>query len=176
LPALKPPPELCYRLNSEGICHRVMTELFSNIARQQEKPRVRLRLAQIEAAMALALAWVLVFVVPFRWTVLLFGAAVTPGQVEAADISSADIARALGVAQLVNRMDRRLPWHNTCLVRALAGRLLLARRGLRGGIVRLGVSSKEGRISAHAWLMMGATILLGGAEAAGFEPLADIAG
>jgi hypothetical protein len=140
---------------------------------------VRLYLAYLEAILALALAWVLVFLLPAHWTLPLFGTAKksAAGTAEdmAAGVSPAALARARGVATLLNRMDRRLPWHNTCLVRALAGRMMLARRGIRGGVVRFGVSLEEGKLGAHAWLMLGEVTLLGGAEAGGFAPIADLA-
>lgn len=140
---------------------------------------MRLRLAYLEAILALALAWVLVFLMPARWSLPLFGTArkSAAGNEAVMDASAfpAALARARGVAVLLNRMDRRLPWHNTCLVRALAGRMMLARRGIRGGVVRFGVSLDDGKLGAHAWLMLGDVTLLGGAEAGGFAPIADLA-
>ncbi len=55
---------------------------------------------------------------------------------------------------------RNLPWNCVCLPRAIAGKLLLARRGFESTI-RLGVGLKEGALSAHAWLEVGPTILIG---------------
>ncbi|WP_445682406.1 lasso peptide biosynthesis B2 protein [Radicibacter daui] len=137
---------------------------------------MRLRLAYLEAALALAVAWAMVFVVPVRWTLPLFGTArkSVDDASSSQPLSPAEMARARGVAVLLNRMDRRLPWHNTCLVRALAGRMMLARRGIRGGVVRFGVGFEGGKLAAHAWLILADVTLLGGAEAGDFKPLADL--
>lgn len=140
-------------------------------------------LLNIEVVLALALAWALVFVAPFRWTCWLFGAVSAPRQDaaygdaaygDAVNGERGDLARAWVVTRRLKRAADRLPWSSTCLVRALAARILLARRGVRGATVRLGVRKEEGRIEAHAWLVLGATILLGGDGAETFEPLADL--
>ncbi len=56
---------------------------------------------------------------------------------------------------------RNLPWNCVCLPRAIAGKLLLARRGYRSTI-RIGVRLSDGALSAHAWLEIGQITLLGG--------------
>lgn len=130
--------------------------------------------ARMEAIAALVLAWVLVFVVPFRWTKRLFGTVSPPrpDQITNADLAQ---ARAVAVTRRLQRIANEMPWKSTCLVRALAGHLLLERRGLRGAVVRLGVSMENGRVSAHAWLVFGPDVLLGGESMDGFTPLADLA-
>lgn len=122
-----------------------------------------------EAAAALGLAWLLVFVLPFRFVAGLLGLE-RSGGVPADDVP-ADQIRARAVAGRVLRVARRLP-PTTCLVRALAGWLMLRRRGI-GALVRLGVRSESGRVSAHAWLVLGQRVLMGGEEAGGFQPIAD---
>ena len=69
-------------------------------------------------------------------------------------------------------MAGRLPWHSTCLVLAVALRLMLARRGIPA-VIRLGVRKVEGGLSAHAWLLVGGEAVLGAGEASSFQPLAD---
>jgi hypothetical protein len=65
------------------------------------------------------------------------------------------IAWAVGVA------GRILP-ENTCLVRALAAQVLLARRG-HPSELRVGVASGSGRaFEAHAWLEWNGQVLIGG--------------
>lgn len=122
-----------------------------------------------EAAAALGLAWLLVFVLPFRFVASLLGLE-RSGGVQAVDVP-ADQIRARAVAGRVVRAAQRLP-HTTCLVRALAGWLMLRRRGITA-LVRLGVRSDDGTVSAHAWLMLGQAVLMGGEEAGGFQPIAD---
>jgi hypothetical protein len=137
---------------------------------------MKARLAELEAVAALALAWVLVFVVPFRWTRRLFGTLSAPEPIGDADIPPADLARARAVTGRLRRRADRLPWPSTCLVRALAGRMLLSRRGLTGAIVRLGIRRGDERcIDAHAWLILGPAILLGGAKVDTYRALGDLA-
>jgi hypothetical protein len=84
------------------------------------------------------------------------------------------LARARAMAVRTRRVAEALPWHSTCLAQAVAGRLLLARRGIRGGAIRFGVRKADGDLQAHAWLILGGTILMGGEEAGAYVPLADL--
>lgn len=129
-------------------------------------------LRRIETVLALALAWVLVFVVPLRRTQALLRRLSAPATATCADRSDS----ACAVARRVVWIADRLPWHSTCLVRAIAGFLLLARRRVGGVSIRIGVRRAEGRIDAHAWLLRGAEILLGGGETDTYAPLADLGG
>lgn len=126
---------------------------------------------KLETAAALAVAWVVVFVVPARWARDRLVAAAGPGSVgsEKAD------ARAAAAARRVARLAPRMPFATTCLVRAVAGALLLRRRGLRDVTIRLGVRRSGGTLEAHAWLIHGGVVLLGGGETLdGYTPLADL--
>jgi len=126
-----------------------------------------------ETLIALALAWVLVFVLPFRVLSRLLGEGAPR---DAPPIGPEAENRARGVARRVRRWAPRFPLgKTTCLVRAVAGWLLLARRGISGQI-RFGVRKEQGVVFAHAWLMVGREILLGGDEAEGFHPIADLGG
>lgn len=130
-------------------------------------------LLTLETVLALTLAWGAVFLLPFRWTQMLLGRAYPAGAV--IPISEPpQMSRALWVGIRVRRTADRLPWHSTCLVRAIAGQLLLKRRGIHGGLIRLGVKKEDGTLAAHAWLIYGPQILLGGDEAEAYTPLSDI--
>lgn len=127
--------------------------------------------------LALMLAWGLVFLVPLRWLRRLLGTVGAPSDLPGAVTDPRILARAHGVAWRIDRVDAGLPWHSTCLVRAVAGMLLLRRRGIGGAAIRFGVRKREGALEAHAWRLLGGTILLGGEEAAnGYVPLADMTG
>ncbi len=133
---------------------------------------MRARLFRLEAALALCVAWLLVFRLPFRLTARLFGGvSPDPGPALAgADPQSAPIlARARGVGRMVDAMAARLPWHSSCLVRCVAGRMMLTRRRIPAHIV-FGVALDDGVMTAHAWLVTGGEALIGGAEADGFTP------
>jgi hypothetical protein len=132
--------------------------------------RIRYWLGAVETVLALGIAWALVFVVPFRWTARWFGGAVAPSS--RAMLPAKRIANARYVAKRLQRVAAHMPWRTTCLVRALAGSLLLRRRGTPATI-RFGVNRADGGFSAHAWLVVGDTIVLGADNAPGFRPLAD---
>jgi hypothetical protein len=68
------------------------------------------------------------------------------------------------------RVSRRLPWESSCLVRALAGRRMLRRRGIPCKI-HFGVNRDGEALRAHAWLQAGAEIVCGEEEAASYTPL-----
>ncbi len=133
-------------------------------------------LLRIETAIALHVAWVLVFVVPLRVTRRLFGAMEAPGDGDGAMAppQGKPFERAKDMARRLRRVADRLPWHSTCLVRAVAGQMLLTRRGIGGGSIRFGVRKQDGKLEAHAWLLLGGVALIGGEEAEGYLPLADL--
>ncbi|OJX67175.1 lasso peptide biosynthesis B2 protein [Magnetospirillum sp. 64-120] len=131
-------------------------------------------LARSEAVLALLAAKTAVRLLPFRFSAALFGKAAVPCST-ATDLDARQLARARAVTGRLRRVANRLPWASTCLERAFAGRMLLARRHLPGGVVRLGVRLDAGRPQAHAWLLVGDHILLGEDEMDGFTPLADLA-
>ncbi len=123
-----------------------------------------------ETAIALVIAQILVFGLPFRLTARFFRQR-RPGEAPNAEEPGLT-GRAIG--RRVARVADRLPWKSTCLVRALAGSLLLARRGVASHI-RFGVRKEDGKLAAHAWLMTGdVTVLGGGPEMDGYVPLADL--
>jgi hypothetical protein len=130
------------------------------------------RLRVIEAIAVLTAARLALLVLPFSWI------AGATGRVEgghandrprqaATDRVSREVRGALRAGV------RRLPWRTTCLVRAMAGRLMLAMRGTPSTIV-LGVAAHGDTMSAHAWLMAGDGCVCGGREAQRFRPLAAI--
>lgn len=73
----------------------------------------------------------------------------------------ADASELARISLLVPIAARRIP-HATCLTQALAGKILLGWRGKRSTI-RIGVRPDgEGGLDAHAWLLSGEAIVLGG--------------
>lgn len=87
---------------------------------------------------------------------------------------SEQIQQAERIAVLIEGAARRLPWRSTCLIKALAGWQLLRQQGLNAHI-QLGVQQHpETGLGAHAWLVLGEKILLGGKEAPGFREIAKM--
>jgi hypothetical protein len=122
---------------------------------------------------ALLLLWVIrvgLWVVPFR--VLrdrLYRLSDAPAEVRRDDAESGPSPERIGWA--VAAASRYVP-RATCLVQALAGRLLLERQGhpasLRIGVAR---DDERGRFEAHAWLECRGRVVLGGARHDRYQPL-----
>jgi hypothetical protein len=65
-------------------------------------------------------------------------------------------------AFFIPRMAKRVPWRSDCLVQALAGQAWLAAGGIASEI-RVGVGKPDAHLfEAHAWLIAGGHVLLGG--------------
>jgi hypothetical protein len=80
--------------------------------------------------------------------------------------------RAARIAFVIRRTAVRLPWRADCLVQALAGQAMLLRRGISSTIAVGTARHPDGRFEAHAWLVQGTAVILGG-DIARFEPLLD---
>jgi hypothetical protein len=76
----------------------------------------------------------------------------------AAAAANADMDRVL---RAIHAIARRVP-RATCLTRALAAMLMLARHG-HAATLRLGVAKEDGRVSAHAWLESEGRTIMDGA-------------
>jgi hypothetical protein len=82
-------------------------------------------------------------------------------------------ARVLRIGWAVRAAALRVP-QATCLTRALAVQLLLAREGY-ASTLRIGVARQEqGEFAAHAWVEIGGCALVGGRGAHGYRPLPDV--
>jgi hypothetical protein len=76
------------------------------------------------------------------------------------------------IAFVIPRLALRLPWRADCLVQALAGQAMLLRRGIASTIAVGTAKHPDGRFEAHAWLVRGEEVILGG-DIARFAPLID---
>lgn len=96
-------------------------------------------------------------VVPFRRFQGLLG---TPGPRDARpEAPPAPAPGALAVARAIHRAAKAHP--DTCLAQALAGRVMLRRRGLPS-TVSLGARRGDGDFAFHAWLRSGGVLLTAG--------------
>ncbi len=76
--------------------------------------------------------------------------------------SSAPDATIARIAYVLPRLSDRLPWRSDCLIQAIAGQNWLRSLG-EAGEIQIGVENpKDGEFGAHAWLMLGETIVTGG--------------
>lgn len=91
------------------------------------------------------------------------------------DISEKITAKKMGIALLVvkviNGLETRTPWKNTCLVKALATHKMLKKRQINHKI-HIGVAPKlNNYFEAHAWLSIENEIILGGKNLSGFHEI-----
>lgn len=88
------------------------------------------------------------------------------------EVMNRDMYWALRASYETNRIANKTPWDSKCLVRALAARRILIRRGVHTTLY-LGVrnSDDEYRIGAHAWLRCGTFYVTGG-DGKGFAMVA----
>ena len=118
---------------------------------------------------ALTFAKLAVRVIPFDRLGSLTGLPAPAGDAALPPRSRDPIAASIGYA--VRRGSRRLPWYSSCLVRVIAGRLMLRRRGVPSTLV-FGVAKRNNELLAHAWLVANGGIVCGGREARDFRPIA----
>lgn len=120
----------------------------------------------LRVLVALLWATVLVRLVPARyWLPRL------DGPVGRAAVASEPLPVALG--RIVPAVARRLPWNCSCLIQAVAGKQVLRHYGVASTLclgVRPGEVS-EAEMRAHAWLTVGAEIVLGAEAATGYRTL-----
>lgn len=132
------------------------------------------RWALVEAMLSLVLAR-MSLLIPFRWFARLLGR-LEPGIDRSIAVLSADERyAALGVRRAVLRVADRLPWQSSCLVRALAARMMLRRRHLPS-VLQFGVGRTPRELSAHAWVRCGEIDVVGAETAADFAPIAAFRG
>src|SRR5262245_32537194 len=80
-----------------------------------------------------------------------------------------NVVREVGWA--VRAAAPKTPWKSACLAQAIAGKSMLARRGVRA-TVHLGVvKDGAGDLAAHAWLCADDIVITGGAKARKFKPV-----
>ena len=134
------------------------------------RPRRGSRRVALEALCFLVLAWVTVRMVPFRRWGRLLGPRV---EGESPERSVSTDAATRHVRWGVQSVVQHLPWHSTCLMQALAGRLMLRRRGIASQLVLAARPGSAGALEAHAWLTACDGIVLGERESGDYQPLAQ---
>jgi hypothetical protein len=126
----------------------------------------------LEALVALTMAHLALQVFPFAWIVSAAGHA-GAGRADDRSRRVTTDPVALNVRRALRAGARRLPWRATCLTKALAGKMMLVRRGTPSTLV-FGVAADGRTVSAHAWLTTATGTVCGSREAQRFRPLAVI--
>jgi hypothetical protein len=137
-----------------------------------------LRLRVLEAAVTLTAVQLLVRIVPFsllsrlleRVAARCLRKCLRRGRSSDRPATAPD-PRVPSISRAIAAAACRLPWPSTCLTQAIAGRLMLAWRGVPAALV-IGVRKDAGVFAAHAWLLCADGIVCGGTEAPEYHPIA----
>ncbi|HKX07774.1 MAG TPA: lasso peptide biosynthesis B2 protein [Stellaceae bacterium] len=125
----------------------------------------------VEAIACLAVARLLMLL-PFRHVAPLLGPLRPAEGSWSAALDAEGSAAAIAVRRALARVAQRLPWEASCLVRAIAGRMMLQRRGVPS-ILHLGArSGHQAELAAHAWLSCGDVHVTGAEIADQYTPIA----
>jgi hypothetical protein len=133
----------------------------------------RERSALYEAAFCLVCARLLLLV-PFRRVAPFLGRAepvnaARPVPVPA--LSEEQRREAVAVRRALLRISRHLPWHSSCLVCAIAGRMMLRHRHMPS-LLQLGARiDSPVALAAHAWLRSGDVDVSGADVASQYSPI-----
>jgi len=163
----KPDKAVKFPLSAEGMSYIAKFFRFS-IAEQR---------LLLEAATLLGLARLAIIALPFRWVAAVLGERRThildASGANSEKITALPVSR---VAWAIWLTGRHTPWRSNCLAKAVAGRLMLRRRGI-GSTLYFGMAKdEEGKFEAHAWLSSDGVILTGGAESDRYSVLAEFVG
>ena len=86
-------------------------------------------------------------------------------------IGANQMRTALMIVKVINGLESRTPWKNTCLVKALAVHKILQKKKIIHKIY-IGVAPKpNNHFEAHAWLSVGTEVILGGENLDGFHEI-----
>jgi hypothetical protein len=128
------------------------------------------RVLLLEAATLLAVARVLVHTVKFERFATRLG---SHGAQSAEEESASALAVAQRVRWAVETAARNIPFEAVCLPQAIAGKLMLRRRGIASTLY-LGVA-RDPDLKAHAWLRAGPLIVTGAKGRLGFSVISTFA-
>lgn len=127
----------------------------------------------LEAALWLGIARLATLVLPFRWIAPLLGRKMAESAPGAGAVPAIMLDR---VSWAVAAASRNLPWKCACLAQALAGKVMLQRRGVPSTLYLGLAKSGEAGLQAHAWLRCGERILTGRQGMEGFTVITSFAG
>ncbi len=130
------------------------------------------RLLLFEAALCLGVARLAILLLPFRWLAPRFGARMAESAAEEPGIGGGLAGR---LAWAVRVSSRYAPWQTRCLVRAVAAKLMLKRRGLPSTLYLGLAKDGDGELTAHAWLRCGGSTLTGGRVGREYQVIAKFA-
>lgn len=126
----------------------------------------------VEAVLLLGVARIAVLTLPFRRVVRVLA-------MQKLDVPKQEgpqhVTKARRIGRMIQEASRHLPWECRCLVQAIAGKLMLVRRGITS-TVYIGVAKDEHKgFNAHAWLSSRAVTVTGGRGHERFSVIAHFA-
>lgn len=131
------------------------------------------RVLLAEAMVCLGIARLALMVVPFRRIAPYLGRQQCETPLAEASGQPASLCR---IARAVSRVSPHTPWHNACLVQAIAAKMMLRRRGIPSTLY-LGVMKHAATgFAAHAWLRSGGVVLTGALGRERFTVISTFAG
>lgn len=116
-----------------------------------------MKLLVFETVFLLLFARIMIIGTPYRIWKRLLGTRVRQASFAGEDIDLRAVRR---ISFWINRIAPHLPLHCSCLAQAIAGKIMLERRGI-SPTVYLGVKNNA-KIEAHAWLMVNDIPVTGG--------------
>jgi len=127
------------------------------------------KLIIIEAFFFTALSRFYILFVPFRRVAARMGKLMHE---TAKDIEYEKLIIARQIALLIEKVSNYTPWESKCLVMALTGQKMLKKRKIPSTLY-LGIKKeKADKLSAHAWLRCGNSVILGEKERSGYTTVA----
>lgn len=112
----------------------------------------------LEAILWLGLARAAVVLFPFRWIMAGLGQSIG---IAASTTQLVCNSKLQGVAWAIGVASWRTPWQSNCLAQALAGQIMLRRRGIASTLYLGVMKEKPDALAAHAWLHSQAIIVTG---------------
>lgn len=134
----------------------------------------RQRLSIAEALLLSCAVRLALWLLPFRWiapalgernAMSFLGSQVYPHHLPLI----VEVGRALSI------VERRVPWEYRCLLQAIVGRIMLARRGVDGTLLLGMKKAPSGEVTAHAWVRTGTDTPIGARDDQAFTVVGSFA-
>jgi hypothetical protein len=109
----------------------------------------------VEVLLCLTFSWVAVEFVPRRWLLPLYGHRMVESPQR---LDKKQVRTVFRIARILATVQRNLPWQSTCLMNAVAAKLLLTRRHISSTLYVGFKQDGEGEtreLTGHAWLRSG---------------------
>jgi len=123
-----------------------------------------------EATVFLGAARLMIKLLPFRTVRKLTG---KPERHDTREQSPVQTERIRQIGKIIEMASRHLPWECKCLAQAMAGKYMLAWRGIPSTIY-IGVARDEQGLASHAWLKSGILWVTGEKGSENFTVITDL--